>query len=230
MYRIFICDDEPRILSDIEKTVRALRPDCAVSAFASAKAALYALTETECDILLLDIDMPVMNGMDMAAELEKLSHKPLLVFVTSHDELVYNSFKYHPFGFVRKSCFGAEIEKVLEDCIKKLSEKNMYFSFRSDGGNIRLPLSEILYMESEGNYLKLYAESGEYRFRGSLSETAQALSDKGFVRIHKGFIVNQLAVKLLRRGELEVSGGAVIPMGRNYSEEAYKKLMRHMMK
>ena len=92
--KIFICDDEPKIMSDISAKVRLALPEADISEFTSGKFLLEAITENNFDILLLDIDMPEISGLDIAARLTKLENKPLLVFVTSHDELVYDSLQF----------------------------------------------------------------------------------------------------------------------------------------
>ncbi len=230
MHRIFICDDEPKILSDISAKVKAALPDEAVAEFTDGKALLDALLQGDCDILLLDIDMPDISGLDIAARLSALSDKPLLVFVTSHDELVYDSFQFHPFGFVRKSCMEKELARILADCAAELDSRDRHFCFHTASADVRLRLDEILYFEADGNYLKLFAKGGEYRFRDTLSAVENALSDSGFIRIHKGFVVNQAAVKLLACDTAELIGGDVIPIGRSYAETAKKQLMRYMLK
>lgn len=101
--KIYICDDEPKILSDISAKIRSLLTEADISEFTGGNALLEAICENSCDILLLDIDMPEISGLDIASRLTDPANKPLLVFVTSHDELVYDSLQFHPFGFVRKS-------------------------------------------------------------------------------------------------------------------------------
>ena len=230
MQTIFICDDEPKILSDISSIVNSTLPEAEVSEFSSGNALLEAIAKNTCDILLLDIDMPEISGLDIAARLTALANKPLLVFVTSHDELVYDSFQFHPFGFVRKSYMDKELPRILADCVNELHSRDKHFCFHTASADVKLPLDEILYFEADGNYLKLFAKGGEYRFRDTLSAVENSLSGSGFVRIHKGFLVNQAAVRTLAYDEAELIGGAKIPIGRSYSESAKKQLMRYMLK
>lgn len=227
---IFICDDEPKILSDISSKVRSALPEAAVSEFTSGNALLEAITEDNCDILLLDIDMPEISGLDIAARLTALANKPLLIFVTSHDELVYDSLQFHPFGFVRKGYLDKELPRILADCVTELNSRGKHFCFHTASADVKLPLDEILYFESDGNYLKLFSKDKEYRFRDTLSAVENALSDSGFIRIHKGFLVNQAAVKMLTSDEAELVNKTRIPIGRSYSETAKKQLMRYMLK
>ncbi len=136
--KIFICDDEPKILSDISSKVNSSLPDAAVSEFTSGKILLEDITENNCDILLLDIDMPEISRLDIAARLSALSHKPLLVFVTSHDELVYDSLQFHPFGFVRKSYMDKELPRILADCVTELNSREKHFCFHTANADVKL--------------------------------------------------------------------------------------------
>lgn len=228
--RVFVCDDEPKILSDISDRVKELLPDSDVRAFLSGSKLLEELEREDCQILLLDIDMPEIDGLQIADKLKKDLQKPLLVFVTSHDELVYDSLQFHPFGFVRKSFLETELNKVLLDCRQELCNRERCFFFHSKEGENRLLLSDILYLEANGNYLRLVSRDRTYHFRDTLLAVEKTLGDVGFVRIHKGFLVNQAMVKRLASGEVELMNGTVLPVGRSYAETAKRTLMRFMMR
>lgn len=234
MYHVFLCDDEPKFLTDLTEKVRKVLPDSRITGYPDGRRLLEALSSDGCDILLLDIDMPGLNGLDIAGRLshtmEQADKKPLLVFVTSHDELVYDSLQFHPFGFVRKGYVDSELPRILRDCMKELAGHERHFSFHMANADVKLPLDEILYFEAEGNYIRLFTDAGEYRFRDTLLAVENALSDSGFVRIHKGFLVNQSAVRRLTPEEADLRNGAKLPIGRSYAETARKRLMRYMMK
>ncbi len=226
---IYICDDEEKILSDMVCKVKTYLPDCSINAFSNPNDLLSIIKEKSCDILLLDIDMPQISGLELAKELSSIQVKPLLIFVTSHDELVYDSLQYHPFGFVRKSYFDIEIEKILNDCVLELSKKESYFYFKFGNEHTKILLSEILYFEAEGNYLRLYTKSQEYRFRETITAVENTLNSNGFIRVHKGFLINQAAVTLLRTDELELYNGTIIPIGRAYAPNAKNRIMRFII-
>lgn len=226
--QLFICDDEPKILSDITEKVSVLLPESELHTFSSGTELLSCLKTKTCDILLLDIDMPEITGLQVAKELSLLKKKPLLIFVTSHDELVYDSFQYHPFAFLRKSRFDAEIGEILQDCVRELADREQHFCFRADGNDIRLLLSDILYFESEGNYLKVVTTKDTYRFRSTLTAMEHTLRNYGFLRIHKGFFINQAAVKLLNSEEATLQNGVTLPIGKSYTKTAREQLLRYM--
>lgn len=234
MYHIFLCDDDSRFLSDLTSKVKEILPDSEITEFSDGFRLLEALPDKSCDILLLDIDMPKLSGLDIAAQLSHIagqrSQIPLLVFVTSHDELVYNSLQFHPFGFVRKGHMAAELLRLLQDCVRELASHERHFCFHTAGADVKLSLDEICYFESEGNYIRLSADTGEYRLRDTMTAIENALSDSGFIRIHKGFLVNQAVVRRLTPEEAELKNGVRLPIGRKYAESAKKQLMRYMMR
>ena len=226
--KLYLCDDEKKIREEISASVLKYLPDAKLSIFSDGVSLLKQLEEEVCDILLLDIDMPGLSGMEVAAKLAELPKKPLLIFVTNHDELVYESFRYHPFGFVRKQFLDEELDKALKDCAKELEQGRQHFNFRMDGKEVCLLLSELLYFESEGNYLKVYTEDTEYRFRSTITVVGSTLKKDGFIRVHKGFLVNQSAIRLFGTDVVELTDGRVVPIGKTYLEEAKQQFMRYL--
>jgi len=213
---------------EIGAVVKRVLPEAEVCLFADGNSLIKKLKEKNCDILLLDIDMPELSGMEVAAYLTELEQKPLLVFVTNHDELVYESFRYHPFGFVRKQFLEKELEKTIADCVKELEQGNKHFNFRTEGKEVCLLLAEISYFESEGNYLKVHTADEVYRFRSTITAIENMLKKDGFIRVHKGFFVNQSAIRLFGNGSVELSTGEEIPIGKTYLEEAKQQFMRYL--
>ncbi|MBQ7776551.1 MAG: response regulator transcription factor [Lachnospiraceae bacterium] len=228
--RIYVCDDEPQILKGIVEKVRACMPQGSVEEQGNATELLARLKEQDCDILLLDIDMPGISGLEAAKQMKDMGRKPLLIFVTGHDELVYDSLLFHPFGFVRKSFLDAELPKVLADCEKELLSKRQHVHLRTTEGEVNVSLEDILYFETQGNYLQVYAGTKSYRIRETISALQEELEAQGFVRVHRGFLVNQAAVELLGTDELKLTDGRSIPIGRNYAEAAKKQIMRYMLR
>lgn len=225
---IYVCDDEDQILNMMSSAIRGYLSEGVVEAFHTGRALMHALIKKPCDILFLDIDMPDINGMEIAYRLNNMEYKLLLVFVTNHDELVYESFQYHPFGFIRKKYFNREIGTILEDCRKELNFREKHFCFRMNGQETVLLLSDILYFEADGNYLKLYAVSGQYHFRSTISAVEKQLAADGFIRVHKGFLVNRSAVHMVGREELELANHEKLPLGEKYAGAAKRDILQYM--
>ena len=107
MYQIAICDDEEKILLDIQKKIEkyfiSQEMDANYFYTNDSEKMLEYIKNEPLDVLFLDIDMPHISGMDIASYIKENRLEILLVFVTSQDALVYQSFAYRPFGFLRKT-------------------------------------------------------------------------------------------------------------------------------
>ena len=224
--KIAVCDDETKILEDIKSIILNLYPGDDVNLFSSGEEFLES--DENPDVLLLDIDMPGMSGMDVASKLAEKETDTLIVFVTAHDELVYDSFKYHPFAFVRKTYLRKELSGVLKDCRLKIDKKNKRYVFKSGSETVSLSLDEILYFESFANYLTVKTKTLEYKTRSTISGAQSELEKNDFLRIHKGFLVNLEHVKTVKSDELLLDNDETLPIGKSYSEEARKVILKYM--
>ena len=228
---IAVCDDESKILEEISAFIEKEFAGNKVQTFSDGEAflsAVKAATDVEPDILLIDIDMPGLSGMDVAAALTSGKAHTLIVFVTAHDELVYDSFKYHPFAFVRKKYLQEELRNVLQDCQKEIKGWNKKFVFQNGTQMVNLAQSQILYFEGQANYLAIHTSGEEYRMRSTMAGLEEELKNSGFLRIHKGFLVNLEHVRILKTEGLELDNGEVLPIGKSYSEAAKKSILRFM--
>lgn len=230
MLHIAICDDENKIREDITGTVRNYFEGVRITQFGNGHNLLESFNRQSFDMVLLDIDMPEISGLDIAGMIKNAVPKPLIVFVTSHDELVYDSLRFHPFGFVRKSHLDLELKRVLSDGEAEIESREKNISLHTAEGDVRISLRNILYFESDGNYIKAVTETEEYRFRETMQSLVETLRYDGFVRVHKGFLVNAEAVKVFNSEKCTLTNGVEIPMGRAFVEEARRYFMRSMVK
>ncbi len=232
MIKVAFCDDESKILETLSQKIKGefASLNCEIELYSTQRSVelLEHLKTHPVDILFLDIDMPTVSGMDIAQALLNSEMRTLLVFVTGQDALVYKSFKYHPFGFIRKTYFDEEIFDVVKNLVDEIRKNHDTFSFKSSDGFTRVKLKEILYFESESNYLKLHTENVVYKFRGTVSTTEKELSQKGFIRTHKGFLVNQKHIFSVKSDSVELDNGTILPIGRTNREMIKSQIMRYM--
>lgn len=254
MYHIVMCDDEKEILQTISHKVKACFEKSGVEAEYTALSEaqkLITLLETEkADILFLDIDMPYFSGMDIAGMITERGLQTLLVFVTSHDALVYQTFVYRPFGFIRKTYFDDEIEDMIERLARELAARREEIIFTRGQEIIKIRIEDIYFAESEGNYVNIRVRSNKEnsvrennmgqnnvkegsrveKCRDTLANISTELKGKGFIRCHKGYLVNGKYIMRVRSNELELSDGTVIPIGRSYEKEVKQTILELMRK
>lgn len=232
MIKVAFCDDETKILEDLSVKIKKEfeKINCEIDLYTTENSIrlLEYLKSCPVDILFLDIDMPTISGMDIAEALLNSKIKTLLVFVTGQDALVYKSFKYHPLGFIRKAFFDDEITGVVKGLVEEIQKSSDTFLFKTNDGFNRIKLKDILYFESESNYLNLHTANTVCKFRSTLSAIEKELSAKGFIRTHKGFLVNQEHIFSVKSENIVLSNNVVLPIGRTNRDVIKARIMRYM--
>lgn len=231
-YQIAICDDEPKILEVLSQKIKSVFTQLKISAeyvcAADSAQMMEYLQKNSVDVLFLDIDMPVFTGMDIAAFLNEKHPNTILVFVTSHDALVYQSFVYRPFGFVRKTHLEGELQELIERIGKELLRRKRDLVICKGQEWIRILLQDILYIEAEGNYLHIHTPNEVFRVRETMTHMEKEVLEKGFLRCHKGYLINAEHIEKYKTTEVDLRIGDVfksIPVGRSYEKEVRSKMM-----
>lgn len=232
MITISICDDDNRILEDITGKINAAfsaqKIDAKYVSFSDPRELMEHLETEIVDVLFLDIDMPYFSGMDIAGFVNAEGMKTMIVFVTSHDALVYQTFAYRPFGFIRKTHIDEELDELVGRIKTELIHRKQELTVQKGQELSRILISEIIYVESEGNYLNINLQNEQIRIRETMSNLEKELEGKAFIRCHKGYLINSDYVAKLRTAEVEIrysSGLKVIPIGRSYEKEVRRKIL-----
>ena len=232
MLKVVVCDDEENILKDIadivENKLTERQIACDVNAINDARILLQKLKENPIEVLFLDIDMPYYSGMDIASYISDNNLSTILIFVTSHDELVFKTFAYKPFGFIRKTHLEEEIDELVDRLSKELEFRKQELVITKAGEIVKIPLNEISYIESDGNYLNIRTGEEIIRHRETMTNMENELKGKDFIRCHKGYLVNVNHIEKMKMSELVVKCGnddAILPVGRSYEKDVKKKIM-----
>lgn len=197
MIRAAICDDEPTILDflyvHISKEFNQKGVNTQIDKFNSGNEFLNAHKAEPFDVVFLDIKMPDIDGFEVAKELRDSSDNTQIIFVTTEDGLVYDSFDYQPFWFISKT--NPEILKTkLKTVIQKLTDKmaqNRKICLKLPRGEERYIYSDsILYIFSQSNYLNIVRESETISIREKINVFFENLPQQTFVRIHNRYVVN----------------------------------------
>lgn len=189
--------------------------------------ALREITIHPADVLFLDIDMPEIHGFSVAKEISTMQRHPLIIFLSNLEHLVYQSFVFQPFWFLRKSTLE-DLPMVVDKILQVLSEKELDYMVFTNGKNIRIPISDILYFESESHYLCLHLKDEMIRFKGRISDVENDLKNHAFVRCHVGYLVNCRFIQIVDRKDLVLMSGKKIPISRTKADETQQAFMAYM--
>ncbi len=204
--RVLIVDDESLARLRLRSLVEACaEPRCAVVAeAASAPEALAVLAATPCDLVLLDIVMPGVNGLRLADELRGLPSAPLVVFVTAHGEHALRAFELDAADYLTKPVRRERLQAALLRVAQRRAQEPLASHsgptvvVRDRGRVLRVPAHEVLYLKAEQKYVTLCSTRGTWLLDEALADLEQRLGE-GFLRVHRNAVVAISTVRALER-------------------------------
>lgn len=230
--RCMIVDDEP-LAREILQTYIARIPGWELKkSCINAVEAYEALHQFEIDLLFLDIQMPVVTGIDFLRSLKK---PPMVIFTTAYADHAVAGFELNAVDYLLKPIvferFQQAIEKVnarmaVAEPVKSEERSPMpadYFFIRQDSKLVKINYSEVLYMEAQRDYTYIYLKDRKILASMHLKALEDMLQSPPLFRVQRSFIVNLDAIKAINGNMLEI-GGREIPVGANYKEALFRIL------
>lgn len=228
MLRFAVCDDEKEQLDLVSDKIREYYSDeCEIIKYEDGEC-LLADTRTEhFDVLFLDIVMPGINGIELAEQIREENKNVMIVFVTNSEELAHMGYKCGAFRFVRKSKLEKELSETAESLKKYFCSANEYVKLKTPDGEIIKAIKDIKYFEVTGHNVTVIS-TDEERVCGTMQEYEDRFGKNGFIRIHKGYLVNFRSIRSIHKLEVRLIDGNALPLSRNRASETKKKLQEFM--
>ena len=232
MIGIAFCDDDISVLSELRSLLERYRAErggeIVCTAFRSPLELIAEIERgTRYDVLLLDVLMPGMTGMDAAREIRRYDSSVKLIFLTSSAEFAVESYTVNAYFYqlkpIRRDSFFRLMDSVLSDCEK---ERGTGLILRCKTGITRVELDRLEYCEVLGRSLWLHLTNGASLESGGGMEhlCARLADDERFVRIHRSYLVNLDYIRTLSPRSITMMSLAELPLPRGkYAElkEAY---------
>ena len=237
--RTILIDDEPRGLNSMERLLQMHCPEIeTVATCSNVDEAIEKIKWLQPDLIFLDIAMPVKNGFELLKEIGDIHFE--VIFVTAHNQFMIEAFHFSAIDYLLKpidddllieavrrakkriveKAGSKNIEAFLHNVQQKKGAANMKLCIPSIKGFKVVDLADLLYAEAAGNYTNFhFSNHATICSSKPIHEYEELLSDVGFARIHKSFLVNLLHVKEYIRGE----GGSVILSNTKKVEVARRK-------
>jgi len=231
--RCMIIDDEPigrEILENFVKKISFLE---LVAVCGDAFEALEIIESHPVDLLLSDIQMPEINGLEFV---RSLPFPPAIIFITAHDQYAVNSFELgvtdyllKPVSFERFLKAANKVRIQIENQRHPASAVNNkaypgYFFIRANNKLIKILYKDVYYIESAGDYIKVYTSDLPLLSYSSMKMIESKLPPGLFVRIHSGYIVSINAVKAVNGQLLELLNGTCLPIAKSRKEHLFSAL------
>lgn len=214
--RVLVCDDEKLARDRLTRLVDAMDGNEVVAQAENGRQALSAVQESRPDVVLLDIRMPDMDGIEAASHLMKSEHPPAVIFCTAYDEHALQAFKVHAVDYLLKPVSRDDLAQALERArgvtrarlealdqeVHPEGSRRRHISARTHRGIELVPVDEIRYFMADQKYVTVRYTEGEVLIDETLKELEDEFGDQ-FVRIHRNALVS---LKFLEGMELANAG------------------------
>ena len=233
--RIAICDDNIEFLKQTEDIARHIyqerQLEIQLSSFENGQDLLADMSQTESDInlLLLDIDMPDISGLEVAKKIREMGKETILIFISSYESYVFDTFEYNPFRFIRKEKLQQELPIALRAAESAyLKNKKRYVVVRCDEGEVRIEETEIMYFDMVKRQIRICLADGRvYHTWRTMKELQQELSPERFSKIHSGCVVNLKYVSGYNGCEITLDNGERLTASRGGIKTFKEELSRY---
>lgn len=226
MLKCVIIDDDA-LMRRVLKELVARREDLSLIAeFDNALDSIEFLKKNQADLLLLDIEMPNMTGMEFLEVFN--STLPFVIITTSHENFAPKAFQYNVSGYLVKPINVTEFQKAVEKVIKQINtsitKKNDELFFVKKGSTIKkLNLNDIVLIECIGDYVNIYTDGEKYTVHSTMKEMELKMNHPMFLRVHRSFIVRLDRIEEIEDDSISF-GKKIVPIGKTYRQEVYSKL------
>lgn len=225
--RCAIIDDEPLALGLIESYVKKTDFLTLEGCYASAVEAMPQLTEKPVDLLFLDIQMPELSGIELA---KIMPRQTKIIFTTAFSQYAVEGFKVKAVDYLLKPIsydnFVASAMKVVQLKMEQTpaSSRERFFFVKSDYQLLRINIDEIVYIEGQKDYVRIYLDNGtKVMALLNMKTLEDTLPHPEFLRTHRSFIVNMSKVKNVVRFRI-VIGDKLIPISDSYKDRVQQYL------
>ena len=238
MIRIAIVDDEKAFADDYCRELNRLfkkhEVKCGIDIYTDAIFFQGMLREKKYNLIFLDIDMPEISGIDLAKEIRKSDSETTLVFVSFHENFVFEAYQYTAYRFIRKNKLQFDTEEMVETFCREYKEKSDLMTFDLD---CRKEVTENLFLiwyfyaaRHDIFYVKENKESIRLNtHKYTLYSLEEELREHGYIRVHRSYLVNCEYIYELKSDSVILKDGQSLAMSRGRLEavkKVYQKRLR----
>ena len=225
---IAICDDEQVFLRQLHRKIADLKiPDCQIHEFSSGKELLSSFIKGMYEVIILDVEMPELNGLQTAEKIRQTDKSVIISFLTNYAEFAVQGYEVNAFRYILKNqpdyLYTQQLSSIFDECEQrfrtyKFSNRNLSFKFI---------LIDILYFEGHKRKVVIFTSTGELEYGGDFSTVCGELLKYNFAIINRGILVNLDHIQNITKYDIILSNGRKIPIGKTYKDEIVARYLNY---
>lgn len=226
MIKIAICEDEKEqqelLKTYINQIFESLYIKYKLEIFNSGEELLESY-QKDTDVLLLDIQMGQINGMDTARKIRSIDDKVEIIFITSLIEYALEGYEVRAYIYLIKPVKYENLKENIINCIKEIDIKNKYIIVKQQGNQIKLDINEITYVEVQKETITIHTLNEVYKTNGTMINIEKDIDCDRFFRCHKSFLVNLEHIKSIKQYTAILENSEEVPVSRYRFKETKDK-------
>ena len=232
MITIAICDDDKNFTKELKnalgKCAENTIANMKCSVFYQGKDAIEEFKTNSCDAIFLDIDMPEINGFQIAKTLKMINPNCIIIFCSNHNELVFDSFEYEPLWFLCKDNFETKLEVIFEKLIAKIQLQNEEFVIKKKDDIFRVKYKDISYVTIFHHNVQIHKKEKTIEFRGNLSDFEENFFKKNFIKVNSGCLVNLEEIYRIQDNQIILNNREIITISRSRKKEVKESFFSYL--
>ncbi|MDR9417547.1 LytR/AlgR family response regulator transcription factor [Gracilimonas sp.] len=222
MMRCLIIDDEPAARDVLRTYINDVSELTLIGECKNALEARSFLKEHEIDLIFLDINMPRLTGIEF---LKTLTNPPKVILSTAYSEYALDGYELDVIDYLLKPFSFERFLKAVEKAERVISDPAQHesaISIKADGKIYRMPFEEILFAESQGDYITVHTIDNKITFYQTMKDFCGQLPEHQFIRIHRSYLISLSHIDYVEGNTVKI-GETIIPVGKSYKDDFLKK-------
>lgn len=236
MINIAICDDSLTINTHLESVIASASQNLSINVkcnifFDGATLLKSIMNGAMYDLIYLDVEMPVMNGIETAKSIRTMGLSTLFIFISAHEHYMKGLIATEPFYFLSKPIQVDDFHCAFASAIKRITEKPQNFTFMYKKEYYKLPLKDIQYFESDNRLINVHTSTTSSVFYGKLNDIETQLShtERHFLRVHQSYLVNFDHIYTLDHLKVVLLNGQTLPVSHE-KQKAVREMFAKLCK
>ena len=223
--RIIVAEDNDVLLEDLCQELNGQPDFQVVATTSSGVGAVEAALAMEFDVILLDIEMPGISGMELPQQIKGFLPNVRIIFVTSHTEYAIDAFELSIFRYVPKNNLEAKLPAAVLDAARLIElEAGQEYTIQTASRMEKIPFKDIFYVQRDGKNAMIVSSAGTAKVRKSLQQVFDELNTPEFIFIDRGCIVNIIHIMKISDGMAVLKNGEQLPISRSHLQEVKQKI------